>query len=135
AVSSFGISGTNAHAIIEQPPALEPGEPAVEPEALPYVPVLVSARTEDGVRAQARRLRSRIAAEPRTALTDLGFSLATTRAALEHRVALVAEGHDGADEVLGALDALARGEHPAQALRGVATEGKVAFLFTGQGSQ
>ncbi|PNG97487.1 type I polyketide synthase [Streptomyces malaysiensis] len=135
AVSSFGISGTNAHAIIEQPPALEPGEPAAEPEALPYVPVLVSARTEDGVRAQARRLRSRIAAEPRTALTDLGFSLATTRAALEHRVALVAEGHDGADEVLGALDALARGEHPAQALRGVATEGKVAFLFTGQGSQ
>ncbi|MFG2578130.1 type I polyketide synthase [Streptomyces malaysiensis] len=135
AVSSFGISGTNAHAIIEQPPAPEPGEPAAEPEALPYVPVLVSARTEDGVRAQARRLRSRIAAEPRTALTDLGFSLATTRAALEHRVALVAEGHDGADEVLGALDALARGEHPAQALRGVATEGKVAFLFTGQGSQ
>ncbi|WP_344598973.1 SDR family NAD(P)-dependent oxidoreductase, partial [Streptomyces violaceusniger] len=132
AVSSFGISGTNAHAIIEQPPAPEPSEPAAEPEALPYVPVLLSARTEDGVRAQARRLRSRIAAEPRASLTDLGFSLATTRAALEHRVALVAEGHD---EALGALDALARGEHPAQALRGVATEGKVAFLFTGQGSQ
>ncbi|WP_435887211.1 type I polyketide synthase [Streptomyces antimycoticus] len=132
AVSSFGISGTNAHAIIEQPPAPEPSEPAAEPEALPYVPVLLSARTEDGVRAQARRLRSRIAAEPRAALTDLGFSLATTRAALEHRVALVAEGHDDA---LGALDALARGDHPAQAVRGVATEGKVAFLFTGQGSQ
>ncbi|MFI8989025.1 type I polyketide synthase [Streptomyces antimycoticus] len=132
AVSSFGISGTNAHAIIEQPPAPESSEPATEPEALPYVPVLLSARTEDGVRAQARRLRSRIAAEPRAALTDLGFSLATTRAALEHRVALVAEGHDDA---LGALDALARGDHPAQALRGVATEGKVVFLFTGQGSQ
>ncbi|MEU8878191.1 SDR family NAD(P)-dependent oxidoreductase, partial [Streptomyces javensis] len=132
AVSSFGISGTNAHAIIEQPPAIEASEPAAEPEALPYVPVLLSARTEDGVRAQARRLRSRIAAEPGASLTDLGFSLATTRAALEHRVALVAEGHD---EALGALDALARGEHPAQALRGVATEGKVAFLFTGQGSQ
>ncbi|WP_425288512.1 type I polyketide synthase [Streptomyces melanosporofaciens] len=132
AVSSFGISGTNAHAIIEQPPAPEASEPVAEPEALPYVPVLLSARTEDGVRAQARRLRSRIAAEPRATLTDLGFSLATTRAALEHRVALVAEGHDDA---LGALDALARGDHPAQALRGVATEGKVAFLFTGQGSQ
>ncbi|GAA0535391.1 hypothetical protein GCM10010390_41420 [Streptomyces mordarskii] len=132
AVSSFGISGTNAHAIIEQPPAPESSEPATEPEALPYVPVLLSARTEDGVRAQARRLRSRIAAEPRAGLTDLGFSLATTRAALEHRVALVAEGHDDA---LDALDALARGDHPAQALRGVATEGKVAFLFTGQGSQ
>ncbi|MFD5388232.1 type I polyketide synthase [Streptomyces sp. NPDC127074] len=132
AVSSFGISGTNAHAIIEQPPATGTSDPAAEPEALPYVPVLLSARTEDGVRAQARRLRSRIAAEPRAALTDLGFSLATTRAALEHRVALVAEGHDDA---LGALDALARGDHPAQTLRGVATEGKVAFLFTGQGSQ
>jgi pimaricinolide synthase PimS1 len=137
-VSSFGISGTNAHAIIEQPPAPEPNEAPADTAALPYVPVLLSARGEDGLRAQARRLRSRIAAEPGaglagpTRLTDLGFSLATTRAALEHRVALVA---DGQDEVLGALDALARGEHPAAELRGVAAEGKVAFLFTGQGSQ
>nr|BAW35612.1 modular polyketide synthase [Streptomyces sp. RK95-74] len=131
AVSSFGISGTNAHAIIEQPPAPEANAAPADTEALPYVPVLLSARGEDALRAQARRLRSRIATG--TDLTDLGFSLATTRAALEHRVALVADGHD---EVLGALDALARGEHPAAELRGVAAEGgKVAFLFTGQGSQ
>ncbi|WP_421106324.1 type I polyketide synthase [Streptomyces sp. NEAU-S77] len=131
AVSSFGISGTNAHAIIEQPPAPEANEAPADTTALPYVPVLLSARDEDALRAQARRLRSRIAAG--ADLTDIGFSLATTRAALEHRVALVA---DGQDEVLGALDALARGEHPAAELRGVAADGgKVAFLFTGQGSQ
>ncbi|MGW2325164.1 type I polyketide synthase [Streptomyces sp. NPDC001700] len=130
AVSSFGISGTNAHAIIEQPPVSDVADAPADTDALPYVPVLLSARGEDALRAQAGRLRSRIAAG--TGLTDLGFSLATTRAALEHRVALVADGHD---EVLGALDALARGEHPAAELRGVAAEGKVAFLFTGQGSQ
>jgi len=131
-VSSFGISGTNAHAIIEQPPAPEANDAPADTTALPYVPVLLSARDEDALRAQARRLRSRIAAGAGTDLTDLGYSLATTRAALEHRVALVADGHD---EVLGALDVLARGEHPAAELRGVAAEGKVAFLFTGQGSQ
>ncbi|MFI0817943.1 type I polyketide synthase [Streptomyces sp. NPDC021098] len=132
AVSSFGISGTNAHAIVEQPPALEADDAPADTGALPYVPVLLSARGEDALRAQARRLRSRIATGTAD-LTDLGFSLATTRAALEHRVALVADGHD---EVLGALDALARGEHSAAELRGVAAEGgKVAFLFTGQGSQ
>ncbi|GAA0370544.1 type I polyketide synthase [Streptomyces blastmyceticus] len=144
-VSSFGISGTNAHAIIEQAPEADAAE--AEPHApaagtgLPFVPVLLSARGEDGLRAQAQRLRAHIgelttAADddrPWSGLTDLGYSLATTRAALEHRAALVAADHD---EVLRALDALARGEaDPARELRAVATEGNVAFLFTGQGSQ
>ncbi|TVL91775.1 3-ketoacyl-ACP reductase [Streptomyces sp. SAJ15] len=144
-VSSFGISGTNAHAIIEQAPEADPAEGAAEPQApaagtgLPFVPVLLSARGEDGLRAQAQRLRAHIGERPEIAgddlpgLADLGYSLATTRAALEHRAALVAADRD---EALRALDALARGEaDPAQVLRGVATEGKVAFLFTGQGSQ
>ncbi|WP_431044272.1 type I polyketide synthase [Streptomyces sp. P1-3] len=142
-VSSFGISGTNAHAIIEEPPAAdpvtapgtgqaaEPGQDA-EPAALPAVPVLLSARGEDGLRAQAQRLRARVAAEPALDPTDLGYALATTRAALEQRAALITG--DRA-ELLRALDALARGESPAHLLRGTAAEGKTAFLFTGQGSQ
>ncbi|KUJ70626.1 polyketide synthase [Streptomyces albus subsp. albus] len=142
-VSSFGISGTNAHAIIEQAPTVgaPPGRQAggeTEPETtpgtgLPFVPVLLSARGEDGLRAQAQRLRALIGDRPRPALPDVGYSLATTRAALEHRAALVTADHE---EALRALDALARGEaDPAQVLRGTATEGKTAFLFTGQGSQ
>ncbi|MFF9352775.1 type I polyketide synthase, partial [Streptomyces sp. NPDC014734] len=145
AVSSFGISGTNAHAIIEQAPAADEAQAAphspTSGTGLPVVPLLLSARGEDGLRAQARRLRDHIGGQAGTAgddstgsgLTDLGYSLATTRAALEHRAALVAA---TPDEALHALDALARGEtDPAQVSHGVATDGKVAFLFTGQGSQ
>ncbi|MCC3770412.1 type I polyketide synthase, partial [Streptomyces sp. UNOC14_S4] len=146
-VSSFGISGTNAHAIIEQAPEADVTEAAAEPQppadaaGPPFVPVLLSARGEDGLRAQAQRLRAHVGERatatdgdrPRPGLPDLGYSLATTRAALEHRAALVAADHD---ELLRALDALARGEaDPAQVLRGTETDGKVAFLFTGQGSQ
>ncbi|WP_232246481.1 type I polyketide synthase [Kitasatospora mediocidica] len=137
-VSSFGISGTNAHAIIEQAPPVLAGEDEGESDGdrgtgPAFVPVLLSARGEDGLRAQAQRLRSRITAE--SSLLDIGYSLATTRSALEHRAALVADSHDTA---LRALEALSRGESgpaDAQVLRGIATEGKTAFLFTGQGSQ
>ncbi|MFB7919447.1 type I polyketide synthase [Streptomyces sp. NPDC056061] len=145
AVSSFGISGTNAHAIIEQAPADDEAQPAPRTPAsgtgLPFVPLLLSARGEDGLRAQAQRLRDRLGEQPGTTgddrtdagLTDLGYSLATTRAALENRAALVAA---STDEALHALDALARGEaDPAQVPHGVATDGRTAFLFTGQGSQ
>ncbi|MGW7007908.1 SDR family NAD(P)-dependent oxidoreductase, partial [Streptomyces sp. NPDC054933] len=131
-VSSFGISGTNAHVIIEQDPTADAPETEAADTELPFVPMLLSARGEDALRAQARRLRSQVLADPEASLTDLGFSLATTRAALEQRAAVLAGGRD---EALRVLDALARGESAPNLLRGTAVEGKVAFLFTGQGSQ
>ncbi|MEU1630893.1 type I polyketide synthase [Streptomyces sp. NPDC020096] len=131
-VSSFGISGTNAHVIIEQSPTADASETEAADTELPFVPMLLSARGEDALRAQARRLRSQVLADPEASLTDLGFSLATTRAALEQRAAVLAGGRD---EALRVLDALARGESAPNLLRGTAVEGKVAFLFTGQGSQ
>ncbi|WP_190127109.1 type I polyketide synthase, partial [Streptomyces inusitatus] len=145
-VSSFGISGTNAHAIIEQAP--EPQAPAQAPEtsepepeaAGPRpsaagsspVPLLVSARGEDALRAQARRLHAHTQADPDLSIADLALSLATTRSALEQRAALVAGDRT---ELLRGLDALARGEDTAGLLRGTARESRSAFLFTGQGSQ
>ncbi|MGP9017964.1 type I polyketide synthase [Streptomyces sp. BR1] len=134
-VSSFGISGTNAHAIIEQAPdAAEPaareGEP--EPAGPALVPLVVSARSEEALRAQARRLHAHVHADPALRTADLGLSLATTRSALEQRAALVAGGRE---ELLRGLDALARGEETAGVLRGSARDSQTAFLFTGQGSQ
>ncbi|RBM04823.1 ketoacyl-synthetase C-terminal extension domain-containing protein, partial [Streptomyces sp. PT12] len=103
-VSSFGISGTNAHLILEESPVAEspeendpsPGGPT--PGALPWT---LSARTPEALREQARRLREFVAGRPELRPVDVGFSLATTRAALEHRAVVIA---GNADERLAALD-------------------------------
>ncbi|PIM71508.1 hypothetical protein CTU88_15690 [Streptomyces sp. JV178] len=130
-VSSFGISGTNAHLVLEEAP------PAPEPEATPEpspgtVLWPLSGRTEQALRAQARRLREHLGVTPRAGLADVGFSLATTRAALEHRAVLVG---DDPDRILVDLAALADGDPPSRVPYGVPSGGKTAFLFTGQGSQ
>ncbi|CDR09755.1 modular polyketide synthase [Streptomyces iranensis] len=134
AVSSFGFSGTNAHTIIEQAPEAEPAEastaPVVQPSVLPW---LLSGKNADALRAQAGRLLADLDRRSDVSLTDLGYSLATTRAALDHRAVVV-----GADRVglVAGLEALAGGESAAGLTQGsVAEGGKVAFLFTGQGSQ
>ncbi|MFF7656837.1 SDR family NAD(P)-dependent oxidoreductase [Streptomyces sp. NPDC007983] len=130
-ISSFGVSGTNAHAIIEQAPAVveetKPGNR--QPGVLPWA---LSGKSADALRAQAVRLLAHLEERPELPLTDLGYSLATTRAALDHRAVVV--GEDRTTLVAG-LEALARGESAAALVEGSVADGKVAFLFTGQGSQ
>ncbi|MEW1754737.1 type I polyketide synthase [Streptomyces angustmyceticus] len=143
-VSAFGISGTNAHVILEEPEA-EP-EPVVveaggesqgqppESDAAPaaVVPWLLSARGATALRAQARRLAAHLARHPGLTPADVALSLATSRTAFEDRAAVV--GRD-AGELTEALRAFAEGrEHPRAAV-GRARPGKLAFLFPGQGSQ
>ena len=138
AVSSFGISGTNAHTILEQAPAsfdvsgadagTSPVDAGEARSSAPAVPWPLSARNADALRAQALRLRERLDTEPGLSPVDVGYSLATTRAALERRAVLVAEDRAG---LLDALDALTVGETEGS----TATAGRTAFLFTGQGSQ
>ncbi|MFD7507521.1 SDR family NAD(P)-dependent oxidoreductase, partial [Streptomyces sp. NPDC059850] len=134
AVSSFGISGTNAHTIIEQAPELRQTDrkAPVEPRTLPALPWVVSGKSEDAVRAQAARLHGHVAEHPDLDPVSVGYSLATARTALEHRAAVVAG--DRAT-FLDRLAALAAGESAAGVVEGVETRGKVAVLFTGQGSQ
>ncbi|WP_255955316.1 type I polyketide synthase [Streptomyces odontomachi] len=155
AVSSFGISGTNAHVILQEaPPAPAPeaaetadGEPATTDTTavdtsrpLDVAPVVLSGRTEEALRAQAARLRDRVDAQLDPA--DLAFSLATTRTQFAHRAVVLADGHEA---LRSGLDALAAGEGAAHLVQGVTATaggtgravqaGKVAFLFSGQGSQ
>jgi acyl transferase domain-containing protein/D-arabinose 1-dehydrogenase-like Zn-dependent alcohol dehydrogenase/acyl carrier protein len=103
-ISSFGISGTNSHVIIEEPPAVA-AEPARTAQAPANVPHVVSAKTDAALDAQIEQL---------TYSLDVGFSLATTRAAFPHRAVLV----DGVEVA-----------------RGTAAEHTQAVLFSGQGSQ
>ncbi|WP_079151742.1 type I polyketide synthase [Streptomyces sp. RTd22] len=132
-VSAFGMGGTNAHVVLEEAPAVEPGDAAVEPTVEPaVVPWVVSGRGEAALREQAERLLARVEGDTGLSPLDVGWSLASGRAELERRAVLTATGRD---ELLRALGALARGETASGLVEGAAGDGKVAFLFTGQGSQ
>jgi acyl transferase domain-containing protein/acyl-CoA synthetase (AMP-forming)/AMP-acid ligase II/thioesterase domain-containing protein/NADP-dependent 3-hydroxy acid dehydrogenase YdfG/acyl carrier protein len=114
-VSSFGVSGTNAHLILEQAPA-ESGPPAgiaprrADPAAAPWV---LSAKSAAGLRDQVRRLAD-VAGDLDP--WDAAFSLATGRAHLEHRAAVV-------------------GRDFGRIRTGRVRGGRLAVLFTGQGAQ
>ncbi|EFL26037.1 putative Type I modular polyketide synthase [Streptomyces himastatinicus ATCC 53653] len=136
AVSSFGISGTNAHTILEQAPdpAADESQAAAD-DAAPAIALplwTVAAKTRSALVAQAANLRAHLDANPGLPLADAAFSLATGRAAFEHRAAIVADDREG---LVRALDALTREEPATGLFDGKVAGGKVAFLFTGQGSQ
>jgi acyl transferase domain-containing protein/NADPH:quinone reductase-like Zn-dependent oxidoreductase/acyl carrier protein len=127
AVSSFGMSGTNAHVILEQPDA-EPETPPI-PATSPK-PLLLSARDADALRVRARQVLSLVDG---TELADLAHSLATTRARFEHRAVVVAT---GPEEFLHGMRALADGEQTDELVTGIADlTGKTVFVFPGQGAQ
>ncbi|WP_394849578.1 SDR family NAD(P)-dependent oxidoreductase [Pendulispora brunnea] len=131
-VSAFGISGTNAHVILEEAPAPATAAPMAE-RVMAAVPVLLSGKTEAALQAQAGLLRAHLEAHPEVAVLDVAYSLATSRAHFEHRAAVVAQ--DRA-ELLDALEKLARGEAaPRASLGRDSVTGKVVFVFPGQGSQ
>ncbi|WP_446447153.1 type I polyketide synthase, partial [Streptomyces gardneri] len=140
AVSSFGFGGTNAHVIIEQAPQPVPAsegddEAVVAPvAALPAVPWLLSGKSADALREQAARLTALLdAAEPsETGAVDVGYSLAVSRSALEHRAMVAGEDRE---QLLSDMRLLAAGETAPDAVRGVRSSGRTAFLFTGQGAQ
>ncbi|WP_343233631.1 type I polyketide synthase [Streptomonospora sp. PA3] len=153
-VSSFGISGTNAHAIIEETP-----EGAVRPRALARTapaprtgasdaseacartaadsggapPWPLSGHTPHGLRAQAARLHEHLLDHPEAGAADVGRALAVSRTHLDHRAVVL--GTDRDDRLAG-LAALARGETPPNAVRGRGgAPGKTVFVFPGQGAQ
>ncbi|GLZ29075.1 hypothetical protein Lesp02_12650 [Lentzea sp. NBRC 105346] len=130
-VSSFGMSGTNAHVILENCPVdnsisapnlsdqretLKKGtsRPPAGAEA-ESIPLLVSGRSEAALREQVARLRAWLAERPEIEPADVAWSLANTRARFEHRMAVFADDREP--------------------LTGVATDGALAYLFAGQGSQ
>jgi acyl transferase domain-containing protein/acyl carrier protein len=155
-VSSFGVSGTNAHVILEEPPHAEPtpnreppsGEPTPtrEPPApgggregwppedsLEALPFLVSAASAAALRAQASRIARWLRKTPGLEHREVAAALALRRAELAHRAVVVAEHPAGLGS---SLEALARGEPAGDLIEGVARrEGKVAFVFSGQGCQ
>ncbi|MFD7921432.1 SDR family NAD(P)-dependent oxidoreductase [Streptomyces sp. NPDC059740] len=153
-VSAFGISGTNAHLVLEEAPAPSaspvgeaPAPDGAEetheadgatgagvPPLTGTVPLLLSARSEAALRGQAERLRAALREQPETDPADLTHALATTRPALTHRAVVVAS---DAGTCLSGLEALATGAEAPHTVTGHAAgpaTGPV-FVFPGQGSQ
>ncbi|MEU4090734.1 type I polyketide synthase, partial [Streptomyces aureus] len=111
AVSSFGISGTNAHTVLEQH-LVNPVDPEPADVVVPWV---VAGKTAAALKEQVARL-ARSHGRP----LDIGYSLATTRSAFEHRAVLVGRTRD---------------ELRVAVVEGVAGDGRLGVVFTGQGAQ
>ncbi|WP_327117881.1 type I polyketide synthase [Nocardia sp. NBC_01730] len=138
-VSSFGASGTNAHLILEEAPtdpvvAQSGGEPeqvaAAKTSVSDFVPLLISAKSDEALRAQADRLRQWLIGDPDADVWDVAHSLATSRALLDWRGVIV--GRDREELLAGLADLAASAPGAIEAKAG---SDKTAFLFTGQGAQ
>jgi acyl transferase domain-containing protein/acyl carrier protein len=130
-VSSFGFSGTNAHVILEEAPPVAAQKSVVERR--PWL-LTLSAKKGDALRRQAERLAAHLTAHPDLPLVDVAHALATTRTLFPHRLAFQAADAQAAATILRQF--VASGESTG-AVSGEAPPGgpRVAFLFTGQGSQ
>jgi acyl transferase domain-containing protein/acyl carrier protein len=131
-VSSFGFSGTNAHVILEEAPTTQPLQ---EKTDRPLHVLTLSAKTEEALSQLAARYAQHLAANPGSSFTDTCFTANTGRSHFSHRLAVVSA---SADEACEKLRAFAAGQDAPGLYRGRAPVGirpRVAFLFTGQGSQ
>ena len=130
-VTSLGIGGTCCHLVLGAAPP--PAAPEPVPVAAPaVVPVLVSARGETALRAQADRLRTHLHTRPELSLLDVGFSTAVTRTHLERRAVVLTADRTA---LLTGLKALSAGEPAAGVVDGQVVGDKAVFVFPGQGAQ
>ncbi|HEU5334139.1 MAG TPA: type I polyketide synthase, partial [Actinocrinis sp.] len=131
-ISSFGISGTNAHVIVEEPPspAAESGSGDTADGGELVFPL--SGRTPAALRGQAASLAAHLARNPDTHLADVAATLIRHRCDFDHRAATLATTRDPLIDQLTTLAAATDHPHTTTA---TPTHGKTAFLLSGQGSQ
>ncbi|MER7187691.1 type I polyketide synthase, partial [Streptomyces hyaluromycini] len=130
-VSAFGVSGTNAHVIVEHVPE-EPAAAPAAPAPGADVPWVLSARTATALARRAHDLAEHVEAHPELDPAVLGRALATTRTAMEHRAVLIGTGRE---QLLDGARKLAAGQTSPLVVTGKAAGGQLAFLLSGQGSQ
>ncbi len=124
-VSSFGVGGTNAHVVLEEPPPAPLSSPS-RPKQL----LLLSARSPAALDAQSKALAAFLLAHPDVALADVAWTLQTGRSTFAHRKAVVCRTHEDAAKALTEGD-----PQRVFARKSEALDPEVAFLFPGQGAQ
>ncbi|MFE3317495.1 SDR family NAD(P)-dependent oxidoreductase [Nocardia sp. NPDC059195] len=134
-VSAFGLSGTNAHVVLQESPI--PADLAAVPEDVsrPHLPIPLSARSALSLRVFAGKMRDHLTEQPELDIRDVATTLASHRAHLEERAVIIAR--DRA-ELLGGLATLADSGTASHVMRASdvrAASGRIAFVFPGQGSQ
>jgi amino acid adenylation domain-containing protein len=125
-VSSLGIGGTNAHVVLEEPPAIAPGTPGGPWQLLP-----LSARGEAPLEAALHRLAEHLRSHPGLDLADAAFTLQVGRRRFERRAVALCR---NVADVAGAA-AVLEGSDRERLLFGGGEARSVAFLFSGQGAQ
>ncbi|HEY8979389.1 MAG TPA: type I polyketide synthase, partial [Streptomyces sp.] len=128
-VSSFGISGTNAHLVLEQG---DDPAPAESDDFAGPVPLLLSARSAAALSAQAARLAEHLDEHPEARPQDIAYSSVVSRAGLECRAVVVGTDRDA---LLRGVRGVAEGSAGAGVVSGRVGAGGVVFVFPGQGSQ
>ncbi|MBE9002315.1 type I polyketide synthase [Nostoc sp. LEGE 12447] len=131
-VSAFGASGTNAHVVLEEAPLLQPKTETTTQRSLNLL--TLSAKTNEALKQLAASYETHLAANP-IALEDICFSANTGRGDFKHRLAVLVSSTTEASQK---LSAFAQGQEVAGIIQDqveAATVPRIAFLFTGQGSQ
>ncbi|MBW4427882.1 MAG: type I polyketide synthase [Nostoc desertorum CM1-VF14] len=133
-VSAFGASGTNAHVVLEEAPLVQPKTESTTQRSLNLL--TLSAKTKEALKELAARYQTHLAANPTNLdLEDICFSANTGRGDFKHRLAVLVSSTAEASQK---LSAFAQGQEVAgiicDRIEG-ATSPRIAFLFTGQGSQ
>ena len=131
-VSSFGIAGTNAHVVIEEPPHYARKS---NPENLDWDLLTLSAQTDEALKATAHAYSQFLAEEGSPALRDVCYTARNRRTHHERRLALAVQSRDEATTV---LEAFSQGQPSPKLIRAQASlprHTKIAFVFPGQGSQ
>ena len=134
-VNSFGFGGVNAHVILQAAPLAAPlaaTSPAKIAATLP--PLLLSARSEDALRAMAANYADHIERAGLPGYYDIAYGAAFHRDRMEKRLALFRENFD---EIVPALRSWAAGDRSAHILREdtIGKEGGIVFVYTGNGAQ
>jgi acyl transferase domain-containing protein/NADPH:quinone reductase-like Zn-dependent oxidoreductase/NAD(P)-dependent dehydrogenase (short-subunit alcohol dehydrogenase family)/acyl carrier protein len=134
-VSSFGFSGTNAHAILEEPPRRQAAPTTDNTKSLtPHRLLVVTAKSETALQALAGRYADRVSSEPEQ-IDDICFTAALRRTHHDHRLAVVAGGAQELAELLRQFATGARSKGVVSGLRRRAQDVRPVLVFSGQGPQ